>query len=110
MNALAAAGAALAADVAPEGVAAGLAQATLSPWRMDLRTAPSGALVLNDAYNANPASMEAALRSLAALRARHRVAVVGVMAELGPDGDAEHRRIAALAHDLGIDLVAVAAP
>ena len=43
----------------------GLAAATLSPWRMELRRAPSGAVVINDAYNANPASMEAALRSLA---------------------------------------------
>lgn len=110
MNALAAAGAAFAAGAVPEQIAGGLAEATLSPWRMQLQRAATGALVLNDAYNANPTSMEAALRSLAALDARRRVAVVGVMAELGPGGPDEHRRIAALAAELGIDLLAVAAP
>ena len=63
--------------------------------------------MINDAYNANPASMEAALRSLAALPARRRIAVLGVMAELGEAGPAEHKRIAALARDLGIELIAV---
>jgi UDP-N-acetylmuramoyl-tripeptide--D-alanyl-D-alanine ligase len=82
----------------------------LSPWRMELRRTGRGAVVLNDAYNANPTSMEAALRSLAALSAVRRVAVVGLMAELGPSGPAEHRRMADLARDLGIDLIAVDAP
>ena len=77
---------------------------------MELTRTTAGALVLNDAYNANPASMAAALHSLAALPARRRVAVVGVMAELGPDGPAAHRRIAELARELGIDVIAVAAP
>ena len=49
-------------------------------------------MVLNDAYNANPTSMAAALRALAALPARRRVAVLGLMAELGPVSDAEHTR------------------
>jgi UDP-N-acetylmuramoyl-tripeptide--D-alanyl-D-alanine ligase len=68
---------------------------------------------LNDAYNANPTSMAAALQSLVALPHREntrRVAVVGVMAELGPDGPAQHRRMAQLASDLGIELIAVDAP
>ena len=68
-NALAASAAALVIGVPLEAVAAGLGQVELSPWRMDLQTSPSGALVLNDAYNAGPASMAAALRSLAALDA-----------------------------------------
>jgi UDP-N-acetylmuramoyl-tripeptide--D-alanyl-D-alanine ligase len=106
-NALAAAAAALACGVGLADVAAGLAAAELSPWRMDLRRAASGAWVLNDAYNANPSSMEAALRSLAALPARRRIAVLGFMAELGADGPAAHADIASLAADLGIDLVAV---
>src|SRR5690606_10331667 len=83
-NALGAAAAGLACGLAVEDVAEGLAGATLSPWRMELGRAPSGALVLNDAYNANPLSMAAALRSLAGLPARRRVAVLGTMAELGP--------------------------
>ena len=109
-NALAAASAAMAAGVTPDDVAAGLERAVLSPWRMDLQRTKSGALVLNDAYNANPTSMEAALRSLAALRADRSIAVLGVMAELGPDGPAAHRRIAELARDLGIEVITVDAP
>jgi UDP-N-acetylmuramoyl-tripeptide--D-alanyl-D-alanine ligase len=109
-NALAAAAAAMALGVAPEDVARGLGDAALSPWRMELATAPSGARVLNDAYNANPASMLAALESLAALPAERRTAVLGVMAELGTRSDEEHAAIAAAARDLGIRTVAVAAP
>ena len=45
----------------------GLERGSLSRWRMELVTAPSGAVVLNDAYNANPTSVAAALESLAAL-------------------------------------------
>jgi len=106
-NALAAAGAALACGVALADVAAGLAEARLSPWRMDLRRGPSGSWVLNDSYNANPSSMEAALRSLAALPARRRIAVLGLMAELGAEAPAAHRAVLALAEDLGIDVIAV---
>jgi UDP-N-acetylmuramoyl-tripeptide--D-alanyl-D-alanine ligase len=107
MNALAAAAGAMACGLPIENVAQGLAGATLSPWRMDLQRTATGALVLNDAYNANPTSTEAALRSLASLPARRRIAVLGVMAELGPDGPAEHRRIAELARELGIELIAL---
>ena len=109
-NTLAAASAALATGVTPDEVAEGLAHASISPWRMEIHRASSGAIVINDSYNANPASTEAALRSLAALPARRRTAVLGVMAELGEAGPAEHKRIAALAKDLGIDVVAVDAP
>jgi len=109
-NALAAAAAALVCGLSLTDVAAGLAAASLSPWRMELATAPSGALVLNDAYNANPTSVAAALESLAALPAERRVAVLGVMAELGAESDAEHVRIAALAQRLGIRVISVAAP
>ncbi len=106
-NALAAAAAALAAGVELVAVAAGLAAAELSPWRMDLRTAPSGALVLNDAYNANPTSMVAALASLAALPANRRIAVVGLMAELGASEAEDHAAVAARADELGIEVLAV---
>jgi UDP-N-acetylmuramoyl-tripeptide--D-alanyl-D-alanine ligase len=109
-NALAAAAAALACDTPLDDVAAGLGDARISPWRMQVARAPSGAVVVNDAYNANPLSTEAALRALAELPARRRTAVLGVMAELGPVGPAEHARMAALAADLGIRVIAVAAP
>jgi UDP-N-acetylmuramoyl-tripeptide--D-alanyl-D-alanine ligase len=109
-NALAAAAAALVCEVPLAAVAAALGAASVSRWRMDLRTLPSGARLLNDAYNANPTSMAAALRALAGLPARRRVAVLGVMAELGPDGEAEHRAVGELARELGIEVVAVDAP
>jgi UDP-N-acetylmuramoyl-tripeptide--D-alanyl-D-alanine ligase len=107
-NGLGAAAAALACGVDPETVAAGLAASTASPSRMDLRRARSGALVLDDAYNANPTSVGAALRALAALPAGRRVAVLGHMAELGATSAADHRAVAALAASLGIRVVAVA--
>ena len=109
-NALAAAAAALTAGVAVDDVARGLAAEPASPWRMALATAPSGVVVLNDAYNANPASMAAALRALARIPARRRVAVLGVMAELGPAAEAEHLRVAALAQYLGVEIIAIGTP
>ena len=69
-NALGAAAAALVLGVSIEGVAAGLGRAELSPWRMAVATSATGALIINDAYNANPASVAAALHSLAAVPAR----------------------------------------
>jgi UDP-N-acetylmuramoyl-tripeptide--D-alanyl-D-alanine ligase len=109
-NALAAATAALVCDVPLDDVVDALATASISPWRMALEQTPEGARVLNDAYNASPTSMAAALRSLARLPATRRIAVVGEMAELGPDGPQAHRDIAGLADDLGIDLVVVGTP
>ncbi|MDQ6947380.1 MAG: UDP-N-acetylmuramoyl-tripeptide--D-alanyl-D-alanine ligase [Actinomycetota bacterium] len=110
-NAAAAAAAALALGVSLDEVATGLGRARSSPWRMELSRSLDGGLVLNDSYNANPASTEAALRSLAALDARRRVAVLGPMCELGEHSAAEHARIGALARSLGIDvLVTIGAP
>jgi UDP-N-acetylmuramoyl-tripeptide--D-alanyl-D-alanine ligase len=110
-NAAAAAAAALVVGATLDDVVAGLGRGRLSPWRMDLTRAAAGGLVLNDAYNANPASTEAALRSLAALDARRRVAVLGPMLELGEHDAAEHRRIGEVARALGIDrLLTVGAP
>jgi UDP-N-acetylmuramoyl-tripeptide--D-alanyl-D-alanine ligase len=106
-NALAAAAVALFLGLSLEQVVAGLASSDQSPWRMDLRVAPGGARVLNDAYNAAPASVAAALRALAALDADRRTAVLGLMAELGDRSADEHRRVASLADELGIRLVAV---
>ena len=77
---------------------------------MELSTTPNGVVVLNDSYNANPTSMSAALRSLAALDARRRFAVLGTMAELGHDSDAEHEAIALQADSLGVQVIAVGEP
>jgi len=109
-NALAAATAALAAGVDLEAIAHGLGRAEISPLRMDLQTLPGGARVLNDSYNANPVSMEAALRALAHLDADRHRAVLGTMAELGDDSAEAHRGIAAVAAGLGVQVIAVAAP
>jgi len=110
-NALAAACAALALDVPLASVVSALGQAQPPGLRMQLERSSTGALVLNDSYNANPASTEAALRSLVALDATRRVAVLGPMLELGSLSDAEHSRIGKLAVALGIDrVIAVGAP
>ena len=110
-NALAAAAAALTLEVGLEDVAEGLAAAELSPWRMELARTPAGAIVVNDAYNANPQSTEAALRALARIDARRRIAVLGPMLELGDESAREHRRIGELARALGIAvIVSVGAP
>lgn len=74
-----------------------------SRWRMELVDNPNGVTVLNDAYNANPESMRAALTTLGALaRDRRAVAVLAHMAELGADGEAEHVRIGELAAQTGV--------
>jgi UDP-N-acetylmuramoyl-tripeptide--D-alanyl-D-alanine ligase len=86
--------------------AAGLATARISAMRMDTRRTSSGATVINDAYNANPMSMRAALESLAAMPAGRHVAILGEMAELD-DPTAAHKEVAELAGRLGIELVAV---
>jgi UDP-N-acetylmuramoyl-tripeptide--D-alanyl-D-alanine ligase len=88
--------------VAPEAAAAGLAGATGSPWRMELVRTPGGLTLLNDAYNANPTSMAAALGALGALNGGRRWAVLGQMAELGAVSESEHRRMGRLAADAGV--------
>lgn len=101
-NALAASAAALVSGVSLEHVASGLETTDLSPMRMDLQTGSSGVRVLNDAYNANPSSMRAALVALSQMPASRRFAVLGTMAELGRDKLSYHLEIGALARDLGI--------
>ncbi len=110
-NALAAAACALALGVDLDDVVESLASASVSGLRMEITRSPSGATVVNDAYNANPTSTRAALEALAALPAGGRkVAVLATMAELGADGDRLHREVAAEAAALGIEVLSVAAP
>ncbi|SHG61492.1 UDP-N-acetylmuramoyl-tripeptide--D-alanyl-D-alanine ligase [Jatrophihabitans endophyticus] len=108
-NALAAYAVAVECGVAPADVVAGLAAATpASRWRMELTERPDGLLVLNDAYNANPESMHAALSTLArvaAARPGASWAVLGAMAELGDDTAAAHAELGRLAAGLGITRV-----
>jgi UDP-N-acetylmuramoyl-tripeptide--D-alanyl-D-alanine ligase len=82
----------------------------LSPWRMELRERADGLVVVNDAYNANPQAMRAALESLAGIgrrTGRTTVAILGEMRELGASSVAEHRAIGTLTAELGIDRVIV---
>ena len=110
-NALAASAAALAAGIPLLALPDGLATNVLSPWRMELHRLSNGAVVINDAYNANPSSMVVGLDSLATTFATRRIAVLGTMAELGADGPEFHRQIAAHVRNLGIDhVVAVDEP
>ena len=77
-----------------------------SRWRGEERALPGGGLLINDAYNANPISMHAALEHLVERAAgRPTVAVLGDMAELGPTGPEYHGEIGRLAGELGIDRV-----
>jgi UDP-N-acetylmuramoyl-tripeptide--D-alanyl-D-alanine ligase len=76
-----------------------------SALRMDVRTAPTGVIVVNDAYNANPESMRAALKALAVMgrsSGGRTFAVLGEMLELGPDSALEHDAIGRLAVRLNI--------
>jgi len=112
-NALAAAAAATAMGASLADVAAGLASVQVPGRRMKI-SKRGGVTVLDDAYNANPASVEAGLRALSAFpkptdRSR-RVAAVGDMLELGPTGPALHREVGQLAASLGIDLLVATGP
>jgi UDP-N-acetylmuramoyl-tripeptide--D-alanyl-D-alanine ligase len=87
-------------------VGEGAEQIELSPWRGQERGRTGGGILINDAYNANPVSMRAALTSLMERRPAQPgrvVAVLGEMAELGPDADDWHRRVGELAS--GVDLL-----
>jgi UDP-N-acetylmuramoyl-tripeptide--D-alanyl-D-alanine ligase len=111
-NALAAAAAALECGLPLPDVAEALSQAARrSKWRMEVTERPDGVVVINDAYNANPESMRAALSSLVGIGQGHpgrTWAVLGPMAELGDAGPAEHEALGRLTADLGVArLVAV---
>lgn len=82
----------------------------VSRWRMEVAERPDGVTVVNDAYNANPESMRAALKTLAVLSAgktRRTIAVLGVMAELGDDARQEHMDLGRFAVRLDIGQLVV---
>ncbi|MFD6176989.1 MULTISPECIES: UDP-N-acetylmuramoyl-tripeptide--D-alanyl-D-alanine ligase [unclassified Isoptericola] len=109
-NALAAAAVVLALGGTVETVATGLSRATpVSPHRMAVTERPDGVTVVDDAYNANPDSMRAALRALAVMagRTRRSVAVLGEMLELGDGSRAAHDAIGRLVVRLNVKLLVV---
>jgi len=86
----------------------GAAQVAFSDLRGAVSELPGGGLLLNDAYNANPAAMNAALDHLASIAdGRPTVAVLGDMYELGPGADAFHRAVGEHCAAAGVRLVAV---
>ncbi|MCK9893859.1 UDP-N-acetylmuramoyl-tripeptide--D-alanyl-D-alanine ligase [Frankia sp. AgB32] len=111
-NALAAAAVALRLGLAPARIAAALAAARpRSRWRMEVVPTRAGVVVVNDAYNANPESMRAALTALVDMRGPGRaIAVLGGMGELGDAADEAHDALGRLAVDLGVDLVVAVGP
>ncbi len=108
-NLLAAATAAFAAGMAPGDIARGLSSlGAASRWRMERTERPDGITVINDAYNANPESMKAALRTLAELaRGRRTWAVLGEMLELGENTIEEHDAIGRVVVRLNISRLIV---
>jgi UDP-N-acetylmuramoyl-tripeptide--D-alanyl-D-alanine ligase len=102
-NALAAAAAGHALGIGLDALQAGLEAFQPPGMRMEVTQLPTGVTVLNDAYNANPASMAAALRTLAASRGRRRAAVLGEMRELGAEAVRAHRELGAAAAAVHLD-------
>jgi UDP-N-acetylmuramoyl-tripeptide--D-alanyl-D-alanine ligase len=108
MNAAAAVAAATAVGIPLAASCASLARVeTLSRWRMEVHRRGDGVTVVNDAYNANPGSVEAALDALVALggATRRTVAVLGEMRELGESATQEHESVGRLAVRLGVHRV-----
>ncbi len=98
-NALAAAAVAAELGLTPEQIAERLSAATArSRWRMEVTQRPDGVTIVNDAYNANPEAVAAALRTLAVMATGRRAfAVLGHMTELGAGGPAAHEEVGRLA-------------
>ncbi len=109
---LAAAAAAYAALGLPlERIGEGAASISLSPWRGEEHRLRRGALLINDAYNANPLSLRAGLEALAARRNGGRaIAVLGPMAELGSETARWHALAGRQAGAVGVDLLVAVGP
>lgn len=106
-NALAAAGTALASGMTVDEVATELTKASVqSRWRMEVTKRADGVTIVNDAYNANPESMRAALKALSHLgRGSRTWAILGEMLELGERADAEHTIVGQLAAGLDVSRI-----
>ena len=107
LNALAAAAVGIAVGMEVTDIALALTTLKLmSKWRMEVHQIPGNVTIINDAYNANPESMAAALETLTAIPATGRTfSILGKMHELGDDSDAIHAQIAKLAIELGVSQV-----
>ena len=101
-NALAAAACAAAAGANLEQIAAGLEMAASPARRLEIKTLPSGGVIIDDSYNASPSSVRAAIDVLASSAGR-KVMVLGDMAELGADEEPLHQQVGEYAVKSGID-------
>ena len=111
VNATLAAAVALARGVAFADVAAGLATVEPAPWRMEVVRTADDVMVLDDAYNANPASMAAALEELARVDVPgRRLAVLGEMRELGDLSAREHAALGVLVGTTPVDVLVAVGP
>ncbi|MCS7223996.1 MAG: UDP-N-acetylmuramoyl-tripeptide--D-alanyl-D-alanine ligase [Armatimonadetes bacterium] len=107
LNALAALAVASLLNLDLEVIIGALKRAPLPKMRLQkLWCAPPGCWVLNDAYNANPDSVGAALRTLKELPAQRKVAILGTMLELGPFHEAGHQEVGKKAAQI-VDLLMV---
>jgi UDP-N-acetylmuramoyl-tripeptide--D-alanyl-D-alanine ligase len=107
-NAALAAAVGLAHGVPFPELAESLAAVEPAPWRMEVTRAPSGALVIDDSYNANPSSTTAAVGALGHVNTTgRRIAVLGEMLELGDHSDEEHTALGQLVVERGIDVLVV---
>jgi UDP-N-acetylmuramoyl-tripeptide--D-alanyl-D-alanine ligase len=111
-NALGAAACGLELGLSVPECAAALKGARVSPWRMETSTTDDAVVLLNDAYNANPESMAAGLKTARWIARRSRLAaVLGHMAELGPIAVDEHERLGELIVRVGVErLITVGEP
>jgi UDP-N-acetylmuramoyl-tripeptide--D-alanyl-D-alanine ligase len=110
-NALAAAAVGRELDVPLADAAVALAAARITRWRMQTSGTAAGVRVVNDAYNANPESVAAALKTARWMAGEGRViAVLGQMAELGPIAATEHERVGELAARLPVDRLLAIGP
>ncbi|MBW2329210.1 MAG: UDP-N-acetylmuramoyl-tripeptide--D-alanyl-D-alanine ligase [Deltaproteobacteria bacterium] len=107
-NCAAAAAIAFAAGISPETIVSALTRYRSADKRMQFMTLPGGVRVLNDTYNANPASMAAALRTVSSFGTDcRRIALLGDMLELGQDSAKAHKEVGRLVAALGYDQLAV---
>jgi UDP-N-acetylmuramoyl-tripeptide--D-alanyl-D-alanine ligase len=104
-NALAAIGAGVALGASLDEMADRAANIGFSRFRGERLELGDGIVLVNDCYNANPVSMRAALDHLASLESGRRIAVLGEMAELGPDSPAYHREVGEHARGEGVDML-----
>lgn len=88
--------------IAPPEIRAGLLESRVTAGRMEIVAGRSGVRVIDDSYNANPASVRAALRVLRELGGENTVAVLGDMLELGPAAPQAHRAVGRFAARCGI--------